>query len=1004
MTGRFLAVVVLLAGAGCHGAPAADHTAGISAHAGTSSYTAEQGTNLNGWAIGGTAGPGFSNNGGALEAHNPLAGGLGIVRGLTPVGTTDLATKAYVDGKTGSSISGTGWWYSAGSSLQTTAVALGGDVVQGSLGGGVVPLTVEGIDNLSIVPLEVGCLYYSGSAFAWVPCGSSGDGGTSDAGANGITQLTTDVLATGPGEVAATVVGIHTRSISSSSPSSGNAYYWSGSTWAPGPLNLAGGSNYVENLLPVTNVAHGTAGEILITNGTPTSAWVAMSGDSQISSSGLVTNVGLQNSPLPTLDGGAGTGCLDWTGSAWQFAVCGGGGGDGGGGVSPPNLTGFWFNSSSATLDGNAVTLTGDVSQQPISGNNVPLNVTGLHLTSQAQGDIAYYNGSAWVILAPGTSGDFLETHGASANPTWAAVSGGSGITQLTGDVLATGPGVVASTIDNISGTGSPAIATISAAELEYTQGAGTGGDVIITQAQQANGAVPNSIELKPQAPGSSPSSASDGTPGSLVVALAAPTGSGSQAAFTVDSASSAIFDVRLVTGTAYVTESLAGHNAVEAVGTGLSIATGFSTTGVLTPLTVLGSIVGGSATTADQTTINGSGISFGSGISNPTVVQAVGSGAGDVVIYGGQPGAPGSAGGTTLLQGGQAGSGGATGPVEVATYDGSESLVLSPSSIVGTAGGSEAFQFTASQGYILTPLQVDGALVAGSGSSTTQTTINTSGITFGGSISDPTITQAIVANASGNVLAIYGQPSNGSGNAGGQVSIFGGAPGAGGTAGGVIVSSSDANAYFAPGFNGTASTLADGYATVYAQNAIALNSPGGLEYESNATTPVFVAAPTIFESFVPMMAETGTGGTNEVSINLAIAPQGNANSQAQEIYATENGFLRTTTSTPTTIYTLAVPLGTGVYGMFDLVCRVVTNSGGFSAGNFFGETLNFGAKNVSGTVTAYSGAVGSAIGDAIMFATVITFVPSGSNVLFQVQNVAATVDCTATLHDVTIN
>lgn len=998
MKGRFLAVVVLLAGAGCHGAPAADHTAGISAHAGTSSYTAEQGTNLNGWAIGGTAGPGFSNNGGALEAHNPLAGGLGIVRGLTPVGTTDLATKAYVDGKTGSSISGTGWWYSAGSSLQTTAVALGGDVVQGSLGGGVVPLTVEGIDNLSIVPLEVGCLYYSGSAFAWVPCGSSGDGGTSDAGANGITQLTTDVLATGPGDVAATVVGIHTRSISSSSPSSGNAYYWSGSTWAPGPLNLAGGSNYVENLLPVTNVAHGTAGELLITNGTPTSAWVAMSGDSQISSSGLVTNVGLQNSPLPTLDGGAGTGCLDWTGSAWQFAVCGGGGGDGGGGVSPPNLTGFWFNSSSATLDGNAVTLTGDVSQQAISGNNVPLNVTGLHLTSQAQGDIAYYNGSAWVILAPGTSGDFLETHGASANPTWAAVSGGSGITQLTGDVLATGPGVVASTIDNISGTGSPAIATISAAELEYTQGAGTGGDVIITQAQQANGAVPNSIELKPQAPGSSPSSASDGTPGSLVVALAAPTGSGSQAAFTVDSASSAIFDVRLVTGTAYVTESLAGHNAVEAVGTGLSIATGFSTTGVLTPLTVLGSIVGGSATTADQTTINGSGISFGSGISNPTVVQAVGSGAGDVVIYGGQPGAPGSAGGTTLLQGGQAGSGGATGPVEVATYDGSESLVLSPSSIVGTAGGSEAFQFTASQCYILTPLQVDGALVAGSGSSTTQTTINTSGITFGPGTTSPTITQTVGTGAA-NDITVLAQEGTGTNN-GGSAGLIGGEVSGSGVAGAALAISGDGQAFFVAGAN--VSTLSSGISTMYASVEAIVDSPG-FEYE-NATTPVFAASPTIFESFVPMTAETGTGGTNEVSINLAVAPQGNANSQGQEIYATENGFLRTTTSTPTTIYTLAVPSGTGVYGMFDLVCRVVTTSGGFSAGDFFGETLNFGAKNVAGTVTAYSGSVGSAIGDVSMRTTAVTFVPSGSNVLFQVANVAATVDCTATLHDVTIN
>ena len=37
-----------------------------------------------------------------------------------------------------------------------------------------------------------------------------------------------------------------------------------------------------------------------------------------------------------------------------------------------------------------------------------------------AQGDIIYYNGSNWVKLTAGTSGTFLKTQGASANPTWA--------------------------------------------------------------------------------------------------------------------------------------------------------------------------------------------------------------------------------------------------------------------------------------------------------------------------------------------------------------------------------------------------------------------------------------------------------------------------------------------------------------------------------------------------------------------------------------------------------
>lgn len=44
-----------------------------------------------------------------------------------------------------------------------------------------------------------------------------------------------------------------------------------------------------------------------------------------------------------------------------------------------------------------------------------------------AQGNILYYNGSALTVLAPGTSGQFLKTNGAGANPAWATPSGGGG-------------------------------------------------------------------------------------------------------------------------------------------------------------------------------------------------------------------------------------------------------------------------------------------------------------------------------------------------------------------------------------------------------------------------------------------------------------------------------------------------------------------------------------------------------------------------------------------------
>lgn len=53
--------------------------------------------------------------------------------------------------------------------------------------------------------------------------------------------------------------------------------------------------------------------------------------------------------------------------------------------------------------------------------------VTGAKIAmgSDAQGDILYYNGTDYVRLGAGTSGQFLKTQGAGANPTWATVSQG---------------------------------------------------------------------------------------------------------------------------------------------------------------------------------------------------------------------------------------------------------------------------------------------------------------------------------------------------------------------------------------------------------------------------------------------------------------------------------------------------------------------------------------------------------------------------------------------------
>lgn len=67
-------------------------------------------------------------------------------------------------------------------------------------------------------------------------------------------------------------------------------------------------------------------------------------------------------------------------------------------GNAPPNAT-YWELMSQKGVDADLLTISGTV-----------------------QGDIYYNNGSAIARLAPGTSGQFLKTQGASANPAWATV------------------------------------------------------------------------------------------------------------------------------------------------------------------------------------------------------------------------------------------------------------------------------------------------------------------------------------------------------------------------------------------------------------------------------------------------------------------------------------------------------------------------------------------------------------------------------------------------------
>jgi len=54
--------------------------------------------------------------------------------------------------------------------------------------------------------------------------------------------------------------------------------------------------------------------------------------------------------------------------------------------------------------------------------------VTGLVIASEAQGDILYRNATTWVRLPAGTSGQYLQTQGAGANPQWSTIAGGGDV------------------------------------------------------------------------------------------------------------------------------------------------------------------------------------------------------------------------------------------------------------------------------------------------------------------------------------------------------------------------------------------------------------------------------------------------------------------------------------------------------------------------------------------------------------------------------------------------
>jgi hypothetical protein len=112
-----------------------------------------------------------------------------------------------------------------------------------------------------------------------------------------------------------------------------------------------------------------------------------------------------------------------------------------------------WVNDENVLVgyDGSSWTTLGSPSgvYQPLDSD-----LTAIAGLTPSQGDVIYHNGTQWTRLAAGTSGQFLKTLGAGANPAWDAVASaitakdeGSNLTTSMSSVDFVGAGVTATNV-----------------------------------------------------------------------------------------------------------------------------------------------------------------------------------------------------------------------------------------------------------------------------------------------------------------------------------------------------------------------------------------------------------------------------------------------------------------------------------------------------------------------------------------------------------------------------
>ena len=167
-----------------------------------------------------------------------------------------------------------------------------------------------------------------------------------------------------------------------------------------------------------TVLAPGSSGQLLKTNGAGANpSWIAGGGSGTVTS--VATDSTLTGGPITasgTLSRAALTGDVTASGGSntTVLATVNASPGTYGSTTSIPSVT---VNAKGLTTAASSTTLTAALDAA----------------FGSAQGDILYRGASAWTVLTPGTSGNFLQTAGAAANPTWASAAASVGaLTNVT--------------------------------------------------------------------------------------------------------------------------------------------------------------------------------------------------------------------------------------------------------------------------------------------------------------------------------------------------------------------------------------------------------------------------------------------------------------------------------------------------------------------------------------------------------------------------------------------